>query len=53
MDKGIELAESVKVWWETHKYDVEGDYGEYNVYNSEPDFVIKAKKIIGNWEVTT
>jgi hypothetical protein len=49
-EKATELAELVKVWWEHHKYDTTGDRGDYNAYDDEPDFVIKAKEIIGDWE---
>jgi hypothetical protein len=48
MDKGVELAELVKSWWEEHKYDTVCD--THNVYDEEPDLVKKAKEIIGNWE---
>lgn len=52
--KYIELAEAVKTWWEAHKFDVTvgggEEYEEYNVFDDEPDFVTKAKEIIGDWE---
>jgi len=51
-DKARELAESIKDWWKVHKYDVTGDHGERNVYDDEPEFVSKAKEIIGDWEAS-
>ena len=45
-DQARELARSVMSWWEDHKYDTTGDYGEWNVYNAEPEFVKKAKRIL-------
>jgi hypothetical protein len=30
-------------WWDEHQYDTTGEYGEYNVYDNEPSFVVKAK----------
>ena len=49
-DAAIDLAQSIKRWWKEHRYDVTGDYGEHNVYYDEPEFVGKAKAIIGDWE---
>ena len=40
-----ELIESVLKWWNEHQYDVTGDYGDYNVYNDEPEFVKIAMKL--------
>lgn len=51
-NKARELAQSIKDWWEAHKYDTTGDYGEWNVYDEEPDFVSKAKEILGDWEAS-
>lgn len=42
-----DLARNVMVWWEKHQHDVTGDYGEYNVYDSEPEFVAEARTILG------
>lgn len=39
-----ELINSVLEWWKIHECDTSPD-GEYNVYNSEPEFVTKAKKL--------
>lgn len=41
--KSISLCDSVLEWWEEHRHDATGDYGEYNVYDEEPEFVTKAK----------
>lgn len=32
-------------WWKEHEYDTTGDYGEHNVFDSEPSFVTKAKSM--------
>jgi hypothetical protein len=47
----ISLAENIKTWWEDHKYDTCGEYGDCNVYNDEPKFVTLAKNVLGNWEL--
>lgn len=44
------LCEVIKEWWEDHKYDTCGDYGDCNVYDDEPKFVTAAKEVIGDWE---
>jgi hypothetical protein len=44
------LCETIKVWWEEHRFDTAGDYGEWNVYDSEPSFVEEAKAVVGDWE---
>jgi len=46
----VRLAESIKTWWEDHRTDTCGDYGEYNVYSDEPVFVTIAKEVLGDWE---
>ena len=46
----IELAEEAVAWWEQHQYDTTGPYGEYNVYDSEPGFVTRAREIIVDYE---
>ena len=38
------LAEAVLAWWDEHRYDVEGDYGEHNVYWEDPEFVTLAEQ---------
>lgn len=45
-DKAQELAESVLAWWDEHKNDTIGEYGEWNVYSDEPAFVKQAKRIL-------
>ena len=30
-------------WWEEHRCDTTGEYGELSVYDDEPSFVTKAK----------
>jgi len=42
----VSLAECIKTWWEDHKYDACGDYGEHNVYDDEPKFVTLAKEAL-------
>lgn len=54
-DKRIaDLAKLIKEWWESHKYDTypDGEGGEYNTFDNEPEFVSKAKEIIGDWDNT-
>lgn len=46
----VSLAECIKTWWEDHKFDTCGDYGDYNVYDDEPKFVTLAKDVLGDWE---
>lgn len=46
----LEFANCIKTWWEQHKFDVTGPYGDYNVYDTEPEFVTLAKKVLGDWE---
>jgi hypothetical protein len=29
----------INEWWEKHQYDTTGRYGDYNVYDEEPEFV--------------
>ena len=45
-DKARELAESALAWWDDHKTDTTGEFGEWNVYSSEPEFVKKAKMFL-------
>lgn len=40
-----ELVKAILDWWEEHQYDTTGDYGDFNMYNEEPEFVRKAKQI--------
>jgi hypothetical protein len=47
----LNLCEIIGKWWEEHQYDTHGEYGDYNVYNDEPEFVAKAKEIIAFWEL--
>lgn len=44
-DMTDELVDAVLEWWNAHRYDTEGPYGEYNVYNETPTFVEIAEKI--------
>ncbi len=48
--QAVILANAVKAWWEEHKYDTTGEYGDRNVFDVEPDFVRVAKTVIGDWE---
>lgn len=47
--KIIELVNSILEWWEEHQYDTtqggEEYAEEYNVYDTEPDFVTLAKRM--------
>jgi hypothetical protein len=47
----LEMANTIKAWWEKHKHDTSGDYGLRNVYDTEPEFVTQAKAVIGDWEL--
>jgi hypothetical protein len=45
-----ELVKKILEWWEEHEYDTCGDYGEYNVFDKEPEFVVLAKKYMKSQE---
>lgn len=40
-----ELTTMILSWWENAQYETTGPWGEYNVYDDEPDFVKKAKEL--------
>jgi len=43
----LEACEAVMAWWEEHQYDSYGDAGdEYNVYDEDPEMVVKARAAI-------
>lgn len=42
----LSAVTSVQSWWEDHKYDVCGDYGDYNVYDETPEHVLQAEQAI-------
>lgn len=46
------LYEAIKEWWKEHKHDTCGGRDEWNVYDTEPDFITKAKGVFGDWEKT-
>ena len=51
MDKELlDLAVSIRAWWKTHQHDVTGERGERNVCDQAPDFVAKAKLVLGDWD---
>jgi hypothetical protein len=50
-ESAIQMANSIKVWWEAHKFDVRD--GDHNVYDDAPEFVDMAKTVIGDWEQGT
>ena len=33
------LVDSILEWWELHEFDVDGEYGDFNVYSETPVFV--------------
>ena len=37
------VGEIIK-WWNEHQYDTTGDYGEWNLYDEPPPFVVLALK---------
>lgn len=45
LKQAAELCDSVMTWWEEHQYDTYGEYGDYNVYSQDPDFVVKARAV--------
>lgn len=42
----LHLSERVVSWWNEHKHDTCGDYGERNVFDDEPEFVALAKAVL-------
>lgn len=52
-DEALVLARAVLDWGEVHQYDTEGPYGEYNVYDEPPKFVVSAKALLGHYEQST
>ncbi len=42
-----DLARVVMDWWAKHKFDVTGEYGEWNVFDSPPEFVVSAAEVLG------
>ncbi len=40
------LKEAVKWWEEDVQYMTTGDYGEYNVFDDDPEWVFEARKIL-------
>ena len=42
----LHLSERVISWWNKHKHDTCGDYGESNVFDDEPEFVTLAKSVL-------
>lgn len=36
---------SILDWWDLHEFDTTGEYGEYNVYDVDPEFVTIAQKL--------
>lgn len=39
----LKLIESILSWWRDHQFDVTGERGEHNAFDSEPEFVTQAK----------
>jgi hypothetical protein len=46
MDNISKLIVLVMEWWEEHQYDIQGDDGDYNVYDEPPDCVKFAISLI-------
>ena len=47
MDATEVLRQALKWWEEDEQYRTEGDYGEYNVHDEDPQWVIDARKVLG------
>ena len=41
-----DLIRAVLEWWNEHKCDSCGDYGEFNVYDDEPEYPMEFKKTL-------
>jgi len=40
------FIKSIKSWWEEHQHDtINTDDDQYNLYDEEPDFVVKMKEL--------
>jgi hypothetical protein len=47
MPNVYECLKNALKWWEDDvRYLTEGDYGEYNVFDDDPDWVIDARKLL-------
>jgi hypothetical protein len=46
----LDWAIAIKKWWDGARYLTSGSYGEHNVFDTEPEFVTKAKQVIGDWD---
>jgi hypothetical protein len=47
----IELCNMIEEWWKEHKYNTDNS-GEYNIYDTKPDFVDKADSIHQSYILT-
>lgn len=45
------LAANVLAWWREAEFMLTGDYGESNVFDTKPDFVIQAEELLGIDEI--
>lgn len=46
----LDWAVAIKKWWDDARHLTSGSFGEHNVFATEPEFVTKAKQVIGDWE---
>ena len=40
----IEAANKVLAWWEDARYKTEGEYGDYNVFDEDDDYIFNVLK---------
>lgn len=45
------LVLSILEWWDLHEFDTTGEYGEYNVYDVDPEFVLIAKGLAEKYSI--
>lgn len=45
------LVLSILEWWDLHEFDTTGEYGEYNVYDVDPEFVLIAKRLAEKYSI--
>ena len=52
MDEEVKLLVlSILEWWNLHEFDTTGEYGEYNVYDIDPEFVLIAKRLAEKYSI--
>lgn len=52
MDEELKLLVlSILEWWDLHEFDTTGEYGEYNVYDVDPEFVKIAQRLAEKYKI--